>query len=167
MKKLRRLRAVFVVGALWAVAGAAIGAIGGLIASVFGGDPLLRALGELVPGAAGLGFVLGSGFAAVLTVIEGRRTLEELTQGRAAVWGATAGATLAFVMLLVAFGPDVGTILSLRDFLLGLLVGSGVSGAMSAALAVGTVALARRGSDELAAGPAPDEKGLLDAPSDG
>ena len=102
---LRKLRGIVGIGAIWGVPAAAVGAIGGIVASVFGGGPLLGsvAAGSLTVG--GLFLLLGSGFATVLTLIEGNRTLEELSPRRAALWGALAGGAVLLVMLLVSFGP--------------------------------------------------------------
>ena len=163
---LRRLRGVLGIGMIWGLPATVVGAIGGIVASVFGGASLL---GSLVTGSVAVGglfFLLGSGFAAALTMTEGRRTLNELSPRRAALWGALAGGALPIVMLLISFGPEIATLLSDPQLLLGLLAGIGSYGALSAALAGGTVALARRAPAELASGPVPEDADLLGARND-
>ena len=83
---LRRLRGVFGIGVLWGFVGTVVGTVVGAFVSVAGGQPLFTVLAEFGLGVGGLGFVLGSTFAGVLTILERRRTLEELTPGRAARW---------------------------------------------------------------------------------
>ena len=163
---LRRLRGVLGIGTLWGVAGTALGTVAGLIVSVSGGLPLLDTLVEFGLGAGGLGFVLGSGFAGVLTMLERRRTLDELSPGRAALWGGMAGAAAALVVG-ISLLPELGAILSVRQLVLLFVAAPGSYGALSAALAAGTVALARRAPAELDSGPTCDEEGLLGAPIDG
>ncbi len=163
---LRRLRGIVGIGTLWGVAGTAFGTIGGLIAISFGGPFLLDSLVGFALGAGGLGFVLGAGFAGALTMIEGRRTLEELSPRRAAFWGGLAGALVSLVVGLVFLGPTLGTVLPLQPFLFTLLAGSGFYGALSSALAYGTVALAKRAPLEFPPGLGPDGRELLGAPSD-
>lgn len=147
---LRKLRGILSIGAIWGTVGGAIGAVGGVLVSVFGGFPLFSSLVEWCLGAGGLGFLFGSGFAVVLTVLEGRRTLDELTPGRAALWGALAGAAVPFGSLLFYLGSG-GTV-PFRVALIAVSAASGIYGAVSAGLAAGTVALARRAPDELNAG---------------
>lgn len=163
---LRRVRGVIGIGALWGVAGTAYGTITALVASAFGVVPLFDVLLELGLGAGGVGFVLGSGFAGLLTVIERHRTLDELSLARPAVWAAMVGAALPIAYLLVFFGPE-GIVLSLTRTPLAVLTASGTFGALGAALAAGTVALARRAPPELAPGLVPDDRELLGAPTDG
>ena len=157
----RRLRGVLGTGALWGVAGTALGTVGGLMASLFGGVPLLGSVSVWGLGAGVLGFLLGSGFAGVLTAIEGRRTLDELSVGRAAVWGALAGGVFPIIWLLASLGSGIGTTIPIAD------AASGSYGALSAALAAGTVALAKHLPPELAPGQGPNEGELLGAPGDG
>ncbi len=167
---LRRLRGVLAFGTLWSVAGAVFSTIFALVAYVFGrvppGSPLLEFLLPFCLFGAGMGFVLGSGFAGVLTVIERRRTLEELSPARAAVWAAMVGAGLPTVYYLVFFGPEA-VIYSLTSAPLATLVGAATFGGLGGALAAGTVSLAKRAPPELVPGPLPDDGELLGVPTDG
>jgi hypothetical protein len=101
---LRRLRGVLGFGTLWGVAGAVFSPIFGLVLLVMGRSPsgysLLEFLTPFVLKGARTGFVLGCGFAGVFTVIERRRTLEELSPARSAVWAAiiAAGLLLAYYL---------------------------------------------------------------------
>ena len=163
---LRRLRGIFRFGTLWGVAGAVFSTILGLVVYVFGRIPpgftLLEILIPFVLYGVGMGFVLGSGFAGVLTVIERRRTLQELSPARAAVWAAMVGAVLPIAYFLVFFGPEV--VLSLNP--LAMLADSAAWGGLGGALAAGTVSLAKRAPSELASGSLPDDGELLGAPTD-
>jgi hypothetical protein len=167
---LRRLRGVLGVGALWGVAGTAYGAMSALVAKVLSGVrpgvPLFEFLLEVGLGAGAVGFLLGSGFAGVLAVIERRRTFDQLSLARAAAWAAMVGATLPIAYLLVFFGPE-GVVLSLTRTPLAVIAASVSYGALGGALAAGTVALARRAPPELEPGPVPDDGELLCAPPDG
>lgn len=80
----KRLRGVLGIGSVWGlvrgVVGAAIGGSSGFITGSL--------IGALVIGGVGaglMGFVLGSGFATVLTLMDGKKTLEQLTPRRAGV----------------------------------------------------------------------------------
>jgi hypothetical protein len=164
---LRRLRGVLGIGTLWGLPAVFVGAVGGGAASVFGGAPLLGAIvtGTTVVG--GLFFALGTVFAAALTMLEGRRTLEELSPRRAASWGALAGAVLPVVGLVVSAGPEIVPLLLDRQLLLTLLSGVGSYAALAAALAGGTVALARQAPPELSPGPLAGASEMLTGPKDG
>ena len=162
---IRRLRGVLGIGTAWGLAGTTVGAIGGLVASVAGGLPLPQLL-ELALGAGGFGFVLGSAFAAVLTMLEPRRTLEELSPRRAAVWGALAGAALPIAWIVVVVLPEVGANILHPRLLVAALAASGAYGVLSAALAALTVALARLAPPDLDSGPVSAPPHRLIAPGD-
>jgi len=144
---LRRLKGVLGIGVIWsgvAAAATSIVAIGGAL------------LGQLLwidvvgIGAAGMGFglVLGCAFATVLTLLEGRRAFDELSTRRAAVWGGLVGAA-APVGLALVVSPLVGWAPFLDPaLLLSLVSGSVAYGGVCAALAAGTLALARRAPAE-------------------
>ena len=163
---LRRLRGVLGMGAVWGLAGTTVGALVGLTASALGGL-LPSQLLELALGAGGLGFVLGSGFAAALTLLERRRTLDDLSPGRAAIWGALAGAALPLGMIAVAALPGVGADLLQPRLLVAAFAASGAYGVLSATLAALTVAVARQAPPTLDSGPGLAPSRRLLAPSDG
>ncbi len=81
----KRLRGVLGIGSVWGlvcgVAGAAVGGISGFITG-----SLIEALVIGGVGARLMGFVLGSGFATVLTLMDRKKTLEQLTPRRAGLW---------------------------------------------------------------------------------
>ncbi len=163
---LRRLRGIAGTGAIWGAAGIALGAVAAPFLSAYGGVSLLQAFLQIGLGSGLAGFVLGSGFATVLTTLEGRSTLDELTPRRAAVCGAMAGAAYPLVALPVyllvggAIPPlPAGAWLPL------LISASGTYGLLTAGLAAGTLSLARRGLGELGAGP--DALELLGEPHEG
>ena len=56
-----------------------------------------------------LGLVSGAAFALVLSLVEGRRSIDELTLPRVAVWGVAAGAVLQLVMVAVGQGAGLPT----------------------------------------------------------
>jgi hypothetical protein len=138
---MRKVRGVLGTGALWGVAGALFGALVGGLSTLLGG-PLFGSLlvGGLWFGSSG--FVLGSGFAVMLTVLHGRRSLDDLTPTRAAGWGALVGAGLPLlgtVLLMVSAG------LPLMPVLVPIMVVDSLFyGALGAALATGTVVAAKR-----------------------
>jgi hypothetical protein len=151
------------IGTLWGAAGVAVGSVVGTFLSLSGGLPFLDTLVEFGLGAGGLGFGLGSAFAVVLTTLESRRTLDELTPRRAAGWGALAGAAAALVVGL-SLVPALFPVLSSARLALLLISGTASYSALTAALAAGTVALARRAPPELRAGPTMSDDSLLASP---
>jgi hypothetical protein len=164
---LRRVRGILGLGSLWGLAGSAVGAIVGIVARFFGGLPPGDYLIDWVLGAGGLGFVLGAGFAGFLTMMEGRRTLEELSPGRAAVWGALAGASvpaLWFLLFFSFFSGPLRSVLPIAEMFPVLLGAAGAYGALSAGLASATVWVARRAPSQLLPGGASDEPELLSDP---
>jgi hypothetical protein len=162
------LRGVLGIGALWGGVGTVVGSAIGVFVAAAGSQPLLSALVEFGLGVGGLGFALGSAFAGALTVLERRRTLDELTPGRAARWGALAGLTVSlgvglyFVTSLGQAGVDLG----LGRVVLAFLSGTAAYTALTAALAAGTVAVARRAPPEIGPGMAGDSSRVLGAASE-
>ena len=158
----RKLRGVFGTGLVWGLPASVVGALGGVVASVLGGAPLLGSIaaGTVVVG--GSFFLLGASFAAAFTLAEGRRTMSELSPWRAALWGAFAGGALPILGLLV-LQPETATLLSDPQLLAALLAAVGSYGGLSAALAAGTVALAQHTPAELAAPQTSSDSGLLEA----
>jgi hypothetical protein len=88
------------------------------------------------------GFIAGATFSGVLSLVEGRRTFDQMSLPRFAGWGAAGGLLLSTVFVLVAgLGADM------------ILVLGPVFGLSSAASAAGSLALARKaeGGDRLGA----------------
>ena len=146
------------IAGIWAGAWAAMGLVFGSILSLFFEIPMMA----LLPGLFGWalsGFLTGTGFATLLTIMERKRTLEELSLLRVGSWGAIGGLVVHFLVLGVAgVIPYLWGIEALSAILLPWLLIEGVKAALlGAGSAVGTTWLAKRGDDE---GP------LLEPPSD-
>ena len=150
---LRKLKAFLVIGSIWGIAAGAVGALGG-----FG----------VATGVTGL--VLGAGFGGLLSVMEGRRTLDELTARRAALWGFVVGAAVALVgTIAVASATDfvriaesiLGLPIPIGLELTALVAGAASYGAVTAGLAAATVSLAKRSPSELRSGSNGSARDLL------
>ena len=148
---LRRLRGILGTGAVWGatgtVFGAVVGALGSLLGAPVAGSMIVSGLWM---GAAG--FVLGSGFAVVLTAMHGRRTLDELTSGKAALWGALMGIAVPILSNILSIATGEAP---LAQLIPAILANAGLYGAFSASLAAGTVIAAKR-APELKAGERPE-----------
>jgi hypothetical protein len=98
------------------------------------------------------------GFGGLLSVMEGRRTLDDLTANRAALWGLVVGAAVALVgTIAVASLKGVGIAASELGIPIGIqltaIAAGAVSyGAITAGLAAATVSLAKRSPSELQTG---------------
>ncbi len=145
---LRKLKAVLVIGSIWGIAAGAVGALGG-----FG----------VAMGVTGL--VLGAGFGGLLSVMEGRRTLDELTPRRAALWGFVAGAavalagTIAFADVFWVAVSGMGLPIGVQ--LTAIAAGAASYGAVTAGLAAATVSLAKRSPSEVQSGSSASAQDLL------
>ena len=166
---LRKLRGVVSIGAIWGLAcsvlGFAIGAIVSMIWPEILPSTVVRYVVDLTLGYGVVGFVLGSGFAGVLATMHGRKTFEELTRGRAALWGALTGVGMVTVTGLINLGLWLGRGFPLAElipaFVPSFVVMTCMFGAVTAGLGALTVSLARRGSAELEAGTVLHESKLL------
>ncbi len=134
----RRLRGVFATGLLWGALGGVIGVIWGVIGSMT--DP--ATLGEWVlsigVGLAGFGFLAGSGFAGMLALADGKKSLLQLSPGRAAMWGGLAGFTLPLALVASLSGGALP--------LLPAIASAAAFGGVTALLGAGTVYVAKRGA---------------------
>jgi hypothetical protein len=130
----RRIRGIIGTGLTWAFGFAAFNSI----VALFQGGGWAPFLGAMTIGGF-FGFVLGSGFASILSLTEGHRTLEELSLPRVGFWGAIGGFlfTVAFNLL---FGGTIywGAVLTVALF--------------SAGFSSGSVALAKRADAKLIEG---------------
>ena len=153
---LRKLRGVVSIGAIWGIACSVLGFALGAIGSMIGGISMLSVVSlSLQHGV--LGFVLGSGFAGVLTIFDGRKTFEELTPGRAALWGALIGGVASPIV-----GGLITSGLGIAYISLDLIVAVACTyGVATAGLAAGTVSLARRAPAELGGGTVSHDSRLL------
>ncbi|MFZ9690136.1 MAG: hypothetical protein ACO3DS_09910 [Phycisphaerales bacterium] len=121
-----RLRGIIMLGVMWAIGGAVIGGLIELILNLLPGSDLFLGV-DMWPAALAIpGFLAGVTFAGVLALAEGRRSFEQLTLPRSAVWGALGGLALGVIV-----GLPLTACLAL--------------GLTSSGSAVGTIALARRG----------------------
>jgi hypothetical protein len=148
MKKwLRRIRGAIGMGLTWAIAWFGAGVILLLIVGPDAAD---------VPfpiGFALFGFLAGAIFSGVLAIVEGRRSFDQMSLPRFAVWGAVGGLLLSGIFGLAAdVGGDV------------ILVLGPVFASSSAASAAGSLALARLAEDResLDAGADVAEAGLTE-----
>ena len=160
---LRKLKAALGIGSIWGIAAGAVGATLGVLSP----DSFLSSalFFGVVTGVTGL--VLGVGFGGLLSVMEGRRTLDELTPNRAALWGFVVGAAVALVgTVVVASLKGVGVAASglgipLGVQLIAIAAGAASYGAVTAGLAAATVSLAKRSPSELRSGSDGSARDLL------
>jgi O-antigen/teichoic acid export membrane protein len=97
---LRRVRAVVVMGLIWALGGIALGGLLELVDNVASAaHPLTRLVDMWPQTLAVVAFPHGVAFAVVLGIARGRRRFEELSLSQFAGWGAVAGAVLGAVAL--------------------------------------------------------------------
>lgn len=141
----RRLRGALGLGAIWGAAAGIVGTVGGVIAGFIGGAPVLIA-GVSGVAMATIGFILGTSFATVLTLMHGNRTLDELSPRRAAGVGFLAGSGLTVGLNLVSLAW-IGGSAPIGVLLPALVAGALAYGSVTALLASGTVALAKRAPD--------------------
>ncbi len=132
---MRRIRAILGTGLLWGGLGGVIGVVGGVIGAMTDPGTLAEWLLSLGLAFAGFGFLAGSGFAAALSLLDGRRTLPELSRARAAAWGGLAG----FILPLSLVAALSGGVLPL----LPAVASAAVFGGITALLGAGTVHIAR------------------------
>jgi hypothetical protein len=134
---LRKLRGLLGFGAtwgtLWAGIGAGVGALLGVLSPAIWtwSNPIL----DWAVGLGVYGLVSGVGFATILALGEGRKTLFDLKLGRVALWGVLGSA--AVPLLFMGFF-EAGT--TVAD-IIGAIA---VTGALGGTFAPGSVALARR-----------------------
>jgi hypothetical protein len=132
-KWLRRIRGAVLMGLTWAVVWAPVGVLIGMIVDPDGSmDEMWVAVGAYP------GFLCGAVFSAVLGIAEARRTFDELSLPRSAVWGAVGG-LLVGVLPFAAGTPN--TALPLWQWAAVIIGPMTLLGAVSAA---GSLALARR-----------------------
>lgn len=146
IRKLRGLAGMGLTwGALWGGIGAAVGAVLGVL------SPELWAVGNPVfDWAVGMGLyglVSGVGFGKLLSFIEGRKTLRELSLPRVALWGVLGSAAVPLLFGAIGMFPASTTVVDVLEAVL-------LTSVLGGTFAPGAVALARRA--ELAAGEEPE-----------
>ena len=149
IRKLRGLAGTGVTwGALWAVIGAGVGTVVGVL------SPELWAVGNpVLDWAVGMGLyglVSGVGFGTVLSLTEGRKTLRDLRLPRVAAWGVVGSAAVPLLFGAIGMFPAGTTVVDVLEAVL-------LTSVLGGTFAPGAVAIARRA--ELTAG---EEPGLLE-----
>ena len=134
------------IAGIWAGAWAGLGLVLGSLVSLLYGIPM----GALLPGLFGWalsGFLTGTLFATLLTIMERKRTLVELSLLRVGSWGAIGGLVVRFLVLGVAgVIPYLWSVDALSGIMLPWLLFEGAKAALlGAGSAVGTTWLAKRG----------------------
>jgi hypothetical protein len=124
---LRVIRGVIGTGLSWALGWA--GLFAG-IGAVFGAHSVLR----LALSQGFVGFIAGSAFGVILSIVERHKKLEDLSTGRVALWGGLGGLLVAGSLSLLGGGALVWP----------FMVIIAVSGA---ACSAGTIAIAKRAGD--------------------
>lgn len=165
---LRKLKAALGIGSIWGIATGAVGTALGLSLLPTGSFLTSALVFGFGFGVAGL--VLGAGFGGLLSVMEGRRTLDDLTAHRAALWGFLVGAAVALVgTIAVASLTDVvriaesslGIPIPIGLQLTAIAAGAASYGAVTAGLAAATVSLAKRSPSEVQSGSNASARDLL------
>jgi hypothetical protein len=166
---LRRLRGMVSIGAIWGLSCSVLGFGIGAFVSIIWPEILplavVKYVGTVALGYGVAGFVLGGGFAGVLATMHGRKTFEELTRGRGALWGALTGVGVVAVTGMINVGLWLGRGFPLAELIPAFVPTLAVMTCMCAAVTAGlgalTVSLARRAPAELEAGKMPYESKLL------
>jgi hypothetical protein len=134
--ELRRLRGLLGVGATWALAWGAIGALIGVAIGVLSPELVSGTVVEWALGLGAYGLVSGVGFGALLAYHERRKTIDELSPVRAGVLGLFGAVLVPLLFGLLGFF-DAGTTT------LDVLEAMAATGVLGATFASGSVAAAR------------------------
>jgi len=132
---IRKGRGILGTGVVWGTLGGVVGVVWALIGSMTDPAPLSEWLLSLGLGFSGFGFLAGTGFAATLSLLDGRRTLRELSTARAAAWGGLAGFALPLALVASLSGGALP--------LLPAIASAAAFGTITAVLGAGTVHIAR------------------------
>ena len=144
-KWFRRLKAMLGTGVLWGAASFLVGALASpILGALAGAGFSLAVIVETGLQFAAFGLVAGTGFAGLLTAVDGHKTIEQLSVPRVALVGAVAG--LSFPLLLALFQGALVAFPALLPVLV-------VSTVLGAGLSAGTILAARTAREELAAAP--------------
>ncbi|MFC1575100.1 hypothetical protein ACFL5A_00435 [Gemmatimonadota bacterium] len=141
---LKKLRGMVGTGAIWGTAGLSAGAFLGAISSIiFDGGFSLTWVLEAGIGFGLFGFLSGVSFAGILATLDGRKSLEDLSAARSALWGMIGGAAFAFLLVLIRDGT------LFPFFWERMLPPIAALGTLGACLGAGTILIARKAPDEL------------------
>lgn len=143
-KWLKQLRGILGTGAIWGTTGLSAGVFLGAISSIIfdGGFSLTWALISGV-GLGLFGFLSGASFAGILATQDGRKSLEDLSVARSALWGLTAGAAFSFFFVLIRDG------ILFPFFWERMLPPIAALGTLGACLGAGTILIAKKAPNEL------------------
>ena len=139
---LRRLRGIIGTGLTWAIGWPIVNLGFGIL---IGLPP--RFLGPIAISSLFSGFLAGATFAVILSIVERRHTLEDLSLKRTALWGGIGGILLRAAVLPFVLPLGVPAYSLLLPFVVDGLTGAG--------FASGSVALARRADKNLIEGDEP------------
>ena len=107
-KWLKRIRAGLGMGAIWAAGWTPLGLAIGVALGIVSGVPIGAVAWRLALLFAGLGFVGGTIFSAVLSITEGRSRFDELSIPRFGIWGALGGLILGTLVIApTMLGPGL------------------------------------------------------------
>ena len=143
---LRRLRGIIATGLAWAVGWAAAFSIVNAVVTLIIGQ-FLRFDLVAVAGAV-YGFIAGGAFATILSITERRRTLEDLSLGRVALWGAIGGAALVLFAAPNLLSGELGV----GQVVFRFVARVSFLGLLGAGFSAGSVAIARRADRSLIEG---------------
>jgi hypothetical protein len=130
-----RLRGALSTGILWAIGwGVAFLGLGLLLGPAQTSLLVLFKIGMF------FGFVGGVSFALIMSFAERKRTLDQLSLWRVALWGFFGATALLLSFTLLPLGPE---------FSFGSLIAVVVGGLLGAGFAAGSVAIARQGDIKL------------------
>ncbi len=153
---LRKLRGILSIGTIWGLVFSGLGAGLNLVLGLIWRDILPVSVFELVVNRAisyGIsGFILGSGFAGVIAIMHGRKTFEDLTVWRGALWGALSGLGVSTIFVVASIGTISRLGIPLVNLLPVVIMYNGIKIAVTTGLGAGTVAVAKRAPAELEAG---------------
>lgn len=146
-KWLRKLRGIIGTGAVWGTAGLSVGAVlGAISSSIFDGGLSLAWVLTSGVGFGLFGLVSGVFFAGTLATLDGRRTFDELSAPRAALWGWIAGAAFAALFILIRDGMVLPFLWER------MLPPVAALSTLGACLGAGTILVARKATNELTPG---------------
>jgi len=141
MKKLlQRIRGAIGIGLTWAAGWAPIGAITGWITASIFHFPMGTVITNYAVTFGVLGFIGGTLFSTVLSLADGRRSFDQLSLPRFAIWGAVGG------LLLGGLAAASG-LLGAGATTLGLVM-TGAAALLGAGSAAGMLTIARGGRSE-------------------
>lgn len=138
---IRKVRGALGISGAWGAAGSLAGLVLGLGAVALGGLTPSHWI-ELTLGSGVCGAVLGCGFALTLMTLETRRSADELTPGRAAIWGGLAGSILTLVLIGATALPAVGMGILHPKLLVAAISAAGAYGLLGATAGALTLSVA-------------------------